>query len=224
MVRLDSCPGRGLHKLAEHERADLLVVGSSHRGGVGRVLLGDDTLAALHGAPCAVAIAPRGHVFANPVWQTIGVGDDGSAQSAVALAAVRDLAHRHHAAVRVIAVAPLEGIPPTSVVPTDWTTGTMETMRIEPSRLADVPGATSDVVFGDPVEELTRLSETVDLLAIGSRGHGPLGRLINGSVSDRLLRRSHCALLVLPRGVSETAPPAPAAPSRDLREPAALAP
>jgi nucleotide-binding universal stress UspA family protein len=73
-------------------------------------------------------------------------------------------------------------------------------MRIEPSRLAGIPGATSEVVFGDLVEELTRFSASVDLLAIGSRSHGPLGRLIDGSVSHALLRRSHCPLLVLPRG------------------------
>ena len=52
--------GRGLHELAEAEQADLLVVGSSHRGSVDRVVLGDDTRDALDGAPCAVAIAPAG--------------------------------------------------------------------------------------------------------------------------------------------------------------------
>jgi nucleotide-binding universal stress UspA family protein len=36
VVRLDGPPGRGLHQIAEHEHADLLVVGSSHRGALGR--------------------------------------------------------------------------------------------------------------------------------------------------------------------------------------------
>jgi nucleotide-binding universal stress UspA family protein len=130
----------------------------------------------------------------------------------------------HHAAVRVVAVAPREGIPPTSVAPTDWTTETLDAMQIEPSRLAGIPGATSEVVFGDLVEELTRFSESVDLLAIGSRSHGPLGRLIDGNVSHALLRRSHCPLLVLPRGLREPTPAAPDVPSRDLRAPGALAP
>ena len=35
--------GRGLHELCEMIAADLLVVGSSRRGLLGRVLLGDDT-------------------------------------------------------------------------------------------------------------------------------------------------------------------------------------
>ena len=54
-------PGHGLHALAEAIGADLLVVGSCHHGRLGRALLGDDTRAALSGAPCPVAIAPPGY-------------------------------------------------------------------------------------------------------------------------------------------------------------------
>ena len=54
-------PGRGLHQQAEDQDADLLVVGSCSHGAFGRAMLGDDTRAALNGAPCAVAIASRGY-------------------------------------------------------------------------------------------------------------------------------------------------------------------
>jgi nucleotide-binding universal stress UspA family protein len=223
MVRLDSSPGRGLHRLAQHERADLIVVGSSHHGGLGRVVIGDDTLAALNGAPCAVAIAPRGYVFARPAWRTIGVGDDGSPESTLALAAARDLAERHHAAVQVLSVVELQGVPPVSVEPADWTSETVEAMRVERSRLQAIPGAHGDVVFGDPAQELTRLAHAVDLLVVGSRGQGSLSRFINGSVSRHLARHSACPLLVVPRAFSQTAPRASDAPSRDLRVPVAPA-
>jgi nucleotide-binding universal stress UspA family protein len=53
--------GRGLHELAEALEADLLVVGMSRRGLLGRALLTDNTLAALNRAPCAVAVAPAGY-------------------------------------------------------------------------------------------------------------------------------------------------------------------
>lgn len=59
--------GRGLHELAEETGADLIVLGSSRRGLLGRVLLGDDTRAALNGAQHpspsrqpATGTAPRG--------------------------------------------------------------------------------------------------------------------------------------------------------------------
>ena len=54
-------PGRGLHEQAEEQNAELLVVGSCGHGVFGRAMLGDDTRAALNGAPCAVAVASRGY-------------------------------------------------------------------------------------------------------------------------------------------------------------------
>ena len=106
-----------------------------------------------------------------------------------------------------------------SVEPTDWTSETVEAMRVERSRLQAIPGADADVVFGDPAQELTRLADAVDLLVVGSRGQGPLGRFINGSVSRHLARHSACPLLVVPRAVSETAPRGSDGSSPDLRVP-----
>jgi nucleotide-binding universal stress UspA family protein len=57
---VSSSPARGLFELAESERADLLVVGSSHHSGLGAVLAGSVGRALLHGAPCPVALA-HGH-------------------------------------------------------------------------------------------------------------------------------------------------------------------
>jgi nucleotide-binding universal stress UspA family protein len=97
--------GRALHRLARKESADLLVVGSSHRGPSGRTMLGGQTLAALNGSSCAVAIAPRGYGLAEPVVRTIGVGDTGSAESTAAVQSARELAARHGAELRVLTVA-----------------------------------------------------------------------------------------------------------------------
>ena len=54
-------PGDGLHQQAQELAADLLVVGCCSHGALGRVLLGDDSRAALDGAPCTVAIATQGY-------------------------------------------------------------------------------------------------------------------------------------------------------------------
>lgn len=58
---VSTSPGRGLHQQAKELGADLLVVGSCSHGVLGRVLLGDDSRAALDGAPCTVAIAFQGY-------------------------------------------------------------------------------------------------------------------------------------------------------------------
>ena len=83
---------RGLQDLAREERADLVVVGSSHRAGVGRILAGSVTEDILHGAPCGVAIAPAGFHAAEPQIDRVGVGYDGQPESELALARAAELA------------------------------------------------------------------------------------------------------------------------------------
>jgi nucleotide-binding universal stress UspA family protein len=48
-------------------------------------------------------------------------------------------------------------------------------------------------------DAVLRLSEEVDLLVIGSRGSGPAGRVLPGSIAERLLHDAHCPLIVIPR-------------------------
>ena len=223
VVRLDGPPGRGLHQIAEHEHADVLVVGSSHRGPLGRVLVGDDTQAALNGAPCAVAIAPRGYALANGPWTTIGVGDDGSAESELARAAARELAARHHATVRLRSVVALQSLPACEEEPAEWTSPTVEAVERERRRLGEIEGVVGDVVYGDASEELARFAAEVDLLIVGSRGYGPLGRLVNGSTSISLARHCPRPLLVMPRCLTERGQRLPGGPSRDPRALAAPA-
>lgn len=55
-LEVSSSPARGLHDAAVAEQADLAVVGSSHLGRVGHVLLG--SVAERH-APCPVLVTPR---------------------------------------------------------------------------------------------------------------------------------------------------------------------
>jgi nucleotide-binding universal stress UspA family protein len=73
-------PARALHRVAVREHAGLIVVGTTDRGMLGRILAGDDTAATVRGAPCAVAVAPRGF---DPERRTgplrVGVLDDGGA-------------------------------------------------------------------------------------------------------------------------------------------------
>ena len=56
-----------LHSEAERERAQIIVVGSTHRGTIGRVLLGTVTTEVLDAASCAVAVAPAG-LATQPIW------------------------------------------------------------------------------------------------------------------------------------------------------------
>lgn len=46
-------------------------------------------------------------------------------------------------------------------------------------------------------------SASLDLLVIGSRDYGPVGRLVHGSVARQLLSHTRCPLLILTRAARE---------------------
>src|SRR3712207_6401362 len=64
------------------------------------------------------------------------------------------------------------------------------------------------LVMGSPVDAILDLGEEIgaDLLVVGSRGHGTLGRLILGSVSEGVVHHATHPVLVL-RGGEDAWPP-----------------
>lgn len=204
-VYTDSRVGRGLHVLAERLAADLLVVGSPSHGLLGRVMLGDDTRAALSGAPCAVAIAPRGYCREPHALETLGVGYDGSPESDLALTAARDLAAQHGTPVWALQVVSLDDVRGETPIPADWPEGTSRLIHQAIEQLRDLgDDVEGDAICGGPREELVAFGDHLDLLVVGSRGYGPLGRLFHGSVSGYLARHAPCPLLIMPRASAKT--------------------
>ena len=157
--------GRGLHEVAEQQRADLLVVGSTRHALLGRVLLGDDCRAALNGTPCALGVAPLGYALAPHALLRLGVGYDGSPESEAAVRVARELSAAHAGVIKT---------------------------------LAQFQGVSGVAVHGGPRETLVQAGKELDLLIVGSRGYGPLGRLFHGGVSRYLVGHATCPLLVLP--------------------------
>jgi nucleotide-binding universal stress UspA family protein len=195
----DPAIGQGLHRLADERSADLIVVGSSHRGQFGRVLLGDDVRSALDGAPCAVAIAPTGQTERGPLSR-IGIGYDGSDESVQALEVGRGLAERYAAKLTTLSVISLQRIPYGEPIGTDLSKAAAELFEDEQRLLNALDDVDGDVMYGKAGEELARFSKRLDLLIVGSRSEGRLGRLLHGSTSVYLARHARSALLVMPRG------------------------
>ncbi len=191
--------GRGLHELAEEQRADLLVVGSTRHAVIGRVLMGDDCRAALDGAPCALGVAPRGYGLVGHELKRIGVGYDGSPESARALAAARELAAAHAGMVKAVRVVSLQEVREDKPIPADWPDAVEELIEDHSRELAQLQDVEGVVTYGGPREELVQAGKELDLLIVGSRGYGPIGRLFHGSLSRYLVGRATCPLLVLPR-------------------------
>jgi nucleotide-binding universal stress UspA family protein len=203
-------PARGLHEEAERRCADLIVVGSSSRGTLGRVLLRDDARASLNGAPCAVAVAARGYSGASAPPRRIGVGYDESLESEAALAAARALAGSSGASVHVLEVVSLPILAYNGLVPVvdDLLD---DVCKDTSARLAKLAGVKASVVSGHAGEELAAFSRCLDLLVVGSRAYGPLRRLVLGSTANYLEHRGRCSLLVVPRAAVRAGAPQSAA-------------
>ena len=188
----------GLRDEAVARGIDLIVLGSSGRGLIGRTFAGDDVTSTLRCAPCAVAVAPRGYAGADNEIRNIGVGYDGGPEAKLALDAARSLAARTHATLTALGVAtPPQGLTtPIGVSAVSQLEAKREQIERCIAELgADVAG---QVVDGVAHQELSELSEKVDLLVIGSsRHHGRVSRVLLGSTSEALSREAACPLLVV---------------------------
>jgi len=211
-VAVDSSPAHALRRIAEAEHADLVVVGSRHRGQLERLTSSDGAMQVLHGAPCAVAIAPD-HLPVCRTLRRIGVGIDDSPESAVALEMALELAQLGGAHVQLLAVASdvyagsvdlFAGASYADSYP-DIIDARVHSARSMIDRAleqcAGVPGG-GEVGLGDAATELTALSADCDLLILGSRRWGPMRRLALGSTSERVIRHAACPVLVPARSAT----------------------
>jgi nucleotide-binding universal stress UspA family protein len=200
---------RGLHELAEREQAEVVVVGSTHRGPLGRTYPGSTGDRLLQGSAWPVAVAPRGlREDPPPALRTIAVAflDTPEAHEALDFAAA--LAQRSGARLRLLSVLPSRAEVFAPVVGRDaeaaFASRAREVFQAALDHaLAGLGGrveATGELLEGDVVDALATLDRRdADLLVCGSRGYGPIRRVLLGGVSSRLLRRAACPLLVVPR-------------------------
>jgi len=197
-------PADALRALAERGDADLIVLGSTHRAHFGSVAPGSVAENLLHGAPCRVIIAPKGYGAADHSQDRLrvaAVGFDGMAESQAALNEAARLATKFGGSLRVIGVIP--PVPPAAAAAArvegagpDFETRLRDAVAELPAELRALPV----IEHGDPVRKLIEDAGTgVDLLVLGSRGFGPVMRLLVGSVSSRVIRQAPCPVLVVPR-------------------------
>jgi nucleotide-binding universal stress UspA family protein len=181
-------PAHILCDLTEREDFDLAVVGSPHRGAIGRALIGSVGEALLHGSRIPVVLAPRGYAGADHAPpRRIAVAYDTTPESDAALQHAEAMALDMGAALEVLTVvAPPGGAsdalvesPSSRVEPYAFVEEAVA--RLDPRvevRARKLIGSIADALADDCREE------EVDLLVVGSRDYGPLRRALMGSVSN----------------------------------------
>lgn len=196
-------PARGLSGLAAVRHASMLVLGSSHRGTVGRIVPGGVASHLLGRASCAIAVAPVGYARLAPrSVSVIGVAYDGTSEADLALAAAASAASnlgvplRLYHAMHEISKAPAWDEFRGSM--NSFAQGILDTGLAQLSPELD---ATSSVLEGDVAELIAEAAsaDAVALLYVGSRGYGPLREALFAGVAGALLRTARCPLVIVPQ-------------------------
>ena len=203
-------PARVLQALAEAGDVGMLVVGSTHRAGLGRVMPGSVAERLLSGAPCPVAVAPRGY---EPLdIRVIAVGYDGSPEATAALELATAIGEAAGATLRVIAVRVQATT--TAAAQAELLAASSGAPDLQSRLHSAVSGLPSDLralpIFehGGAARHLLDYAEQgVDLMVLGSRGYGPVRAVLLGSVSATVLGSAPCPVLVTPRSAVGDVPP-----------------
>jgi len=207
-----SSAARGLHDLAEAEGATAIVVGSTHRAPRRRMFPGSTGEGLLHGSSCPVAVAPRG-LRERPQGElrTVACAFVDTPDAHEALHGAAALARRIGARLRVVSVvgqvAEFSVFAKTAseeAFTAEMRESFAAALDAAVAALPDDLEVEAELLEGDPVETLAALDERdADLLVCGSRGYGPLRRVLLGGVASRLVRRAASPIVVVPRGAGD---------------------
>ena len=203
----------GLDDVAEAEHASMIVVGSERHGARRRISPGSTGERLLHGAICPVAVAPRG--FRERPGDTpikrIGVSFVDTPEAHEALRFAAELAKETVASLTLYTVIARAAEVVMPVIGRDAEDAFLQTVREDvraalDKAIAGLPEgveATEEMLEGDTVDALAALDEReIDVLVCGSRGYGPVRRVLLGGVLRKLIRRAACPVVVVPRGAA----------------------
>ena len=185
-------PAHALHQTAERLDAGTIVVGSTHRGRLGRIATGTTADRVLDGAPCPLIIAPRGFNCARTATDSVGVAFVDTPGGRSALAAGAAIAHR--AGARLVAYTV-----------TDADTHAGDRVRAEDAveralaEIADGLDSEARVLKGG-VEALIFETRDLDFLVRGCRSHGRLLTPLAREVPGKLASDAACPLVIVAPG------------------------
>lgn len=204
-----SSPAASILEAARSLEADLMVLGTHGRRGVGRWILGSVAEQVMREAKCPVLAVREQATDVPPRVGRILVPVDLSDVCPAAITRAREVAARFDAEVDVLHVVPepmmAAAYPPSAAVlpafdPADAMTRAEEHLKdlLEQTEGAPVPinvRVTCDQPVGCIVEHAKE--KGIDLIVMATHGRRGVERLLLGSTTERVLRLAPCPVLVV---------------------------
>jgi nucleotide-binding universal stress UspA family protein len=144
----------------------------------------------------------------SPLPKKILLATDGSEDARLAAQAAADLSEKTSAELHIVHAWQI--VPHPVIDPDQYEEEAARLLKEQTEFVSDAGGTVNEahLVMDAPVDAILDLGEEIgaDLTVVGSRGHGPLGRLILGSVSEGVVHHATRPVLVL-RGEQDSWPP-----------------
>jgi universal stress protein E len=188
MVPEGQSPHAAIVAAAEKIDPDLIIVGRCGKTALARLLMGNVTARVIGLSPVNVLVVPRGAALA---FQRLLVASDGSSYSQVAWKLALSMAKQAESQLIAVSVAPEEGdiIQAKAIIHqmlTEANRARMPLKGVNPQGVAPDEGIVHQAIKNE-----------VDLIIMGSRGLTGLKKLLMGSVTERVISRSPCPILVV---------------------------
>ncbi len=198
----------GLSDLVDSSAGDqsLLVLGSRRNRGMRRTFPGSTADRLLHGAGTAVTVVPWGYAdTSDRRLERVAVAFVDTPDGRVAFRHAARIAEHLGASLTVLSVVPDTRVVPGLGESRQFATSQERSYRTSLDDVVEAAPAgvttTGQLLPGPVVDALADLSlDDHDLLVVGSRGYGPVRRVLLGGVSSRIVRHSRVPVVVAPRG------------------------
>lgn len=198
--------GAEILRLIERGHFHLTVLGAGNKTWLGHMLLGSVSTHVLHSSPSSTLVVHEDN--SSEERARVLVGTDGSSESRLAIDVFCGFADPSRCDTFVTSVVyPIERLPYPYPIPGGDRETEAERHLTEQAEACAASGlerlrragfaARSGVLQGSPSSQLLKEADNIgaDLVVVGSRGFGPLGRALMGSVSDHVCRHSRAAMV-----------------------------
>jgi nucleotide-binding universal stress UspA family protein len=180
--------------------ADLIVVGARGRGRVAEFFLGSVSHRIVLHAPCATLVVKGDPKTVSNVL--VAVEEQEDAGRVIAWLRQHPVRRQDHVTVLRV-VQPLPEMDTLGAVPIEALDHVAQQHAKELANatarsLSDVSASiTTEVITGNPVEEVARIAQAYDSLVVGSHVRRGIDRFLLGSMSHALLHKARCSVLVV---------------------------
>lgn len=191
---------------AAKRKSSMIIMGRRGRTGLARLMMGSVTARVIGHAPCNVLVVPRS---AQVEFKNIVVAVDGSRYSDAAAGEAIGIAKRCGSNLTIVSVVPSEFASAMDIVQSQMPKGLVaeneliqaekNVQRVKEAAEKEGVRVSGIVLAGRPADAVvqTAKDKKADLIVLGSHGKTGVEKLLMGSVTERVIVLSDCAVLVV---------------------------